>query len=91
MKPLDAAFAMRIEAMRLARNQVRRSLQAQGIRISYVEVSKINRLAKVWFETHRSELIDRSLRNVLQWQLRDGRNNSSTRNSRPKAKADSHV
>jgi hypothetical protein len=65
MNPLNAAFAARVEAMRLARNQVRRSLQAQGQKVSYIEAAEISRQAQVCFNDHRADLIDVALVNVL--------------------------
>jgi hypothetical protein len=59
-----------MEAMRLARNQVKLRLRAQRIKISYIEQSEINRLAKAWFAEHRAELMDRALCNVMEWQMR---------------------
>ena len=67
---IGLAQAARVEAMRLARNQVRHQLCAAGIKVNYIEVSEITRLAKTCFAEHRAELMDRALRNVLRWQLR---------------------
>jgi hypothetical protein len=69
MKPLNAAFAMRIEALRLARLAVKDRLKAQGVKISYVEQAEVQRLARERFSDHRAALVDQALINVLGWQL----------------------
>jgi DNA invertase Pin-like site-specific DNA recombinase len=65
MRPIDAAIALRFEALRLARLAVRQELRSQGVKLSYIEASEITRHAKVWFDQNRAELIDVGLRNVL--------------------------
>jgi hypothetical protein len=82
MQPLNAAFATRIEAMRLARNQVRQELKSQGQKVQYTEAAEITRLARIWFEGHRQPLVDVALRNVLADVLR-----ANLRTSAQKSKA----
>ena len=65
MKPINAAFAGRIEAMRLARGHIRDQLRAEGVRLKDISASEINARAWQEFAEHRSELIDAALRNVL--------------------------
>jgi len=62
---INLVFNARVEAMRLARNQVRQDLKAQGVKLSYLKASELTELAKVWFEDHHDELIDVALHKVL--------------------------
>ena len=65
MKPLDTAFAARMEAMRLSRNAVRDQLRAEGVKLSYMKASEIDALARIWFGLNRAELFGEALRTVL--------------------------
>jgi len=56
MKPLNAASAAKAEALRIAHNQVRLRLRAQGVKLSYIEASEITRLARALLQQHRAEL-----------------------------------
>jgi len=70
MKPINVVFAARMEALRIARNAVRRELKSAGVKVSYVEQAEIQRQAAVWFNDHRAELMQHSLREVLRHALR---------------------
>jgi hypothetical protein len=84
MRPIDAAIALRFEALRLARLAVRQELRSQGVKLSYIEASEITRQAKVWLDQNRAELIDVGLRNVLADVLRANlRTGAQKSNGRP--------
>jgi hypothetical protein len=76
---INLAQAARIEAMRLARNQVRQSIREEGRRLKDYEAKEIDCLARSWFAEHRQPMFDQALGNILRAQLTTYRQKSNGR------------
>jgi hypothetical protein len=81
MKPLNAAQALRIEAIRLSRLAIKAGLKAAGVKIAYIENAEITKPAKEWFGEHRAEIAGEALGNVLRAQLRSTAQKSKAQKS----------
>jgi hypothetical protein len=66
---INLAMALRVEAMRLARNAVRARMRAQGIKVNYVSTAEITAAAKAWLRDH-PELAHQAFRTIFAEQLR---------------------
>ena len=67
-KPLDTAAlieALRAEALRRSRNQVKALLKSQGVKLQEFRAADITREAKLWLEGHRQELVGQALGDLL--------------------------
>ena len=64
--------ALRIEAMRLARNAVRHRIRDQGQRLKDYEAKEIDALAKALLRQRQSEMITQAWANLLRSNIRNG-------------------
>jgi hypothetical protein len=76
---------LKVEAMRLARLEVKHRLRDQGLRMKDYEARELTQLAECWLKFHKAELLGLATIGLLLCS-----NNSSTTNSRRKAKEVSH-
>jgi hypothetical protein len=67
-KPLDTAAlieALRAEALRRSRNQVKALLKSRGVKLSDWSRAGLDREARVWLDGHRQELMGAVLGEML--------------------------
>ena len=59
--------AVMTEAKRLARNAVREQRRAQGLKVAWIEHSKLVEAANAYLDAHKAELVSRGVANLTNY------------------------
>jgi hypothetical protein len=66
----NAAWFVRIEGRRLARNAAKLAIRDCGMKLSDFSAKEITMLGEEWFQGHRDELLNQAWRTLVLTQLR---------------------
>jgi hypothetical protein len=65
MTDINAAWFVRIEARRLARNAAKLEIRDRGWKVSAFTMKEISLAGEEWFASHRAELIDQAFQTLV--------------------------